>query len=108
MLNFFQALIKKIAELGWLKLYFLKIGGQLASTLLCFDYQNEILLYNSGFDVQRFAHLSPGNVLISYSIHHAIKLGRIRYDFLRGNEVYKFRFGAVVEDLFGLKIVKER
>ena len=108
MLNFFRSLIKRIAESGWLKLYFLEIGGQLASTLLCFDYQNELLLYNSGFDMQRFAHLSPGNVLISYSIQHAIKLGRIRYDFLRGNEVYKFRFGAVVEDVFGVKIVKER
>jgi CelD/BcsL family acetyltransferase involved in cellulose biosynthesis len=108
MLNFFRSLIKKIAALGWLKLYFLEIDGQPASALLCFDYQNEILLYNSGFDGRRFGNLSPGIVLISYSIQHAINLGRIRYDFLRGNEGYKFRFGAVTEDVFGVKIVKER
>jgi hypothetical protein len=101
-------LIKKSAELGWLKFYFVEMDGQPASALLCFDYRNEILVYNSGFNVREFAYLSPGNIIVSYSIQHAIELGRTRYDFLRGDEVYKFRFGAAAEEVFSVKISKER
>ncbi|RME44185.1 MAG: GNAT family N-acetyltransferase [Caldilineae bacterium] len=106
MLAFFRALVRRMAERGWLKLYFVEMNGQPASALLCFDYRNEILVYNSGFNVGEFAHLSPGNIIVSYSIQHAIELGRARYDFLRGDEVYKFRFGAVAEEVFGVKIAR--
>ncbi len=104
MLAFFRAIIRKFAEKGWLKFYFLDINGEPAASLLCFDYRNDILVYNSGFDAEKFGELSPGNVIISYSIRHAIELGRAHYDFLRGDEVYKFRFGAVADEVFGVKI----
>lgn len=107
MLDFFRALTWKMAEAGWLKLYFVEIDGVAASALLCFDYNNEILVYNSGFDMDQFAALSPGNIIVSYSIQHAIELGRARYDFLRGDEIYKFRFGAIAEDVTNIKINKE-
>ncbi len=107
LMAFFKALAKRMAELGYLKLYFVEMDGQLTAALLCFDYQNEILVYNSGFDPTQFQHLSPGNIIISYAIQHAIDLGRTRYDFLRGDEVYKFRFGAVAEDVFNLRLKKE-
>ena len=107
LMAFFKALAKRMTELGYLKLYFVEMDGQLTAALLCFDYQNEILVYNSGFDPTQFQHLSPGNIIISYSIQHAIDLGRGRYDFLRGDEVYKFRFGAMAEDVFNLRLKKE-
>lgn len=107
MIEFFRALIRQMAQKGWLKLYFVDINGVPASALLCFDYQNEILVYNSGFDMEQFAQFSPGNIIVSYSIQHAIELGRARYDFLRGDEIYKFRFGAVAEEVCGLKLKKE-
>jgi CelD/BcsL family acetyltransferase involved in cellulose biosynthesis len=74
--------------------------------MLCFDYNNEFLLYNSGFDPEQFAHLSPGNVLTAYTIQDAIRLGRSRYDFLRGDEIYKFRFGAVAEPVCDLEVYR--
>lgn len=104
--KFFRALSKRMAELGWLKLYLVEIDGQVASALLCFDYNNELLVYNSGFDPGQFGYLSPGNIIVSYSIQHAIELGRSRYDFLRGDEVYKFRFGALAEPVFRVCIQK--
>ena len=108
MIAFFKALVKRFAQLRWLKFYFVEMNGKPASTLLCFDYGNEILVYNSGFDVAEFGHLSPGNIIISYSIQHAIELGRARYDFLRGDEIYKFRFGAVAEDVLGVRVTKNQ
>lgn len=108
MRNFFRALVYRFAELSWLKLYVVDVDGEPASALLCFDYRNEILVYNSGFDMARYGHLSVGNIIVSYSIQHAIALGRARYDFLRGDEVYKFRFGAVAEDVLGVIISKTK
>jgi CelD/BcsL family acetyltransferase involved in cellulose biosynthesis len=107
MITFFREITKKIAEMGDLKLYFVEMDGIRAATLLCFDYQNEILVYNSGYDPEQFAHLSPGIILVAFCIEHAIQLGRSRFDFLRGDEVYKFRFGAEPEPVSRLHILKK-
>lgn len=106
LIRFFQAMAVESARAGWLKLYFIQVDGVKAAAMLCFDYNNEFLLYNSGYDPEQFAHLSPGNVLTSYVIQDAIRLGRQRFDFLRGDEEYKFRFGAEPEPVYDLIISK--
>ena len=106
MIAFFKAATLELAENGWVKLYFIEVNGIKAATLLCFDTDDEILVYNSGYDPEQFASLSPGNVLVSYTIQDAIRLGRSRYDFLRGDEVYKFRFGAEAEPVYDLHITR--
>ena len=103
---FFNALTVEVAKAGWLRLYFIEVDGVKAAAMLCFDYKNEMLLYNSGYDPEQFAHLSPGNVLTSYTIQDSIELGRSRYDFLRGDEVYKFRFGAEPEPVYDVALVR--
>lgn len=106
LIQFFKALAVELAQLGWLKLYFIEVNGVKAAAMLGFDYNNEFLLYNSGFDPEQFSQLSPGNVLTAYTIQDAIRLGRSRYDFLRGDEVYKFRFGAVAEPVYDLEVYR--
>lgn len=106
LIAFFRVIAVEMAQAGWLKLFFIEVNGVKAATLLCFDYDNELLIYNSGYDPDQFANLSPGNVLVSYTIQEAIKLGRRRYDFLRGDEVYKFRFGAEAEPVYDLYVTK--
>ncbi len=92
---FFRALAAMLAQQGWLQLSFLEVAGRPASTYLCFDYGGRILVYNSGYDPTAVPHLSPGWVLLSQLIRHAIDLGRTHFDFLQGNEDYKHRFGGV-------------
>lgn len=106
LIDFFKALAIRLVQAGWFKLYFIELNGIQAAAMLCFDYQNEFLLYNSGYDPEQFAHLSPGNVLTSYTIQDAIRLGRKRYDFLRGDEIYKFRFGAEAEPVYDLEVYR--
>lgn len=106
LIRFFKAMAVELAKAGWLKLYFIEVNGFKAASMLCFDYNNEFLLYNSGFDPEQFANLSPGNVLTAYTIQDALRLGRSRYDFLRGDEVYKFRFGAVAEPVYDLEVYR--
>jgi len=104
LIAFFKALAIELTRQGWFKLYFIEVNGVQAAAMLCFDYNNEFLLYNSGYDPEQFSQLSPGNVLTSYTIQDAIRLGRSRYDFLRGAEDYKFRFGALAEPVYDLEI----
>jgi CelD/BcsL family acetyltransferase involved in cellulose biosynthesis len=104
---FFKAIAAELARAGWLRLYFIEVNGVKAAAMLGFDYNDEFLLYNSGYDPEQFANLSPGNVLTSYTIQDAIRLGRKRYDFLRGDEVYKFRFGAKAEPVYDLEIYRD-
>jgi CelD/BcsL family acetyltransferase involved in cellulose biosynthesis len=43
-------------------------------------------------------------VLLSYVIQDAIARGRPRFDFLRGEERYKFEFGPVSEPVHAITI----
>ncbi len=90
---------------GWLQLAFLEIEGQKAAGYLNFDYGNQIWVYNSGMD-NRFNIYSPGWVLLSYLLQWANEKRRVSFDFMRGNEEYKYRFGAV--DRFVMRARLER
>jgi CelD/BcsL family acetyltransferase involved in cellulose biosynthesis len=94
MQGFFFDVASVLQAKGWLQLTFLEIDGHRAASLLNFDYGNSILVYNSGYDPAQFSYLSPGIVVTARCIEHAIALGRGKFDFLRGDEVYKYRFGA--------------
>ena len=89
-----KAAIHAAFEAGWLQLAFLEVDGEKAAGYLNFDYGNRIWVYNSGLDM-KFADLSPGWVLLAYLIEWAIEHGRSDFDFLRGDEPYKYRFGGV-------------
>jgi CelD/BcsL family acetyltransferase involved in cellulose biosynthesis len=79
---------------GWLQLAFLEAGGRKAAGYLNFDYANHLWIYNSGLSFD-FAELSPGWVLLGHLLQWANEQQRAAFDFMRGNEDYKYRFGAV-------------
>ena len=97
---YFRAIAGALAERGWLQLSFLDVDGQPAASYFCFDYRNEVLVYNSGYDPTASPQLSPGWVLLAELIQNAIAEGRTRFDFLQGNEDYKHRFGGVDEAVY--------
>ena len=76
-----------------LQLSFLEIEGQKAASYFCFDYHNQILVYNSGFN-SKFKNYSPGWVLLGSLLQWANENKREVFDFMRGNEEYKYRFGG--------------
>jgi CelD/BcsL family acetyltransferase involved in cellulose biosynthesis len=90
---------------GWLQLAFLEVDGQKAAGYLNFDYLNRIWVYNSGID-QRFLELSPGWVLLGYLLQWANENKRLEFDFMRGNEEYKYRFGAVDSFVVRAKVTR--
>lgn len=96
----------ELAKENLVKLYFLDVNGDPAATLFIFDYQDQFLLYNSGFDAYQYGYLGVGNAIILHTLKEAIALGKKRYDFMRGSEPYKFLFGAKSEPLFDLHLTQ--
>jgi CelD/BcsL family acetyltransferase involved in cellulose biosynthesis len=90
---------------GWLWLAFLEIGGQKAAGSFNFDYNNRLWGYNSGVN-RGFIELSPGWVLLSHTLQWACEHGRSEFDFMRGNEEYKYRFGARDRSVMRGKVVR--
>ncbi|MDZ4764973.1 MAG: GNAT family N-acetyltransferase [Chloroflexota bacterium] len=100
--DFFCAVVPLMAARGWLKMSFLHVDGEAVAAYCDFDYNGKILVYNSGLLPERYSNLSTGIVLLAYNIRHAIETGHHIFDFLRGNETYKYRMGAVDTTVYKL------
>ncbi len=61
---------------------------------MSFETDDAVLYYNAGVDPEA-RDLSPGVVMVERLVRRAIDRGAGRMDFLRGNEPYKYEWGAV-------------
>ena len=104
MRRFFHAVGHAAQRAGWLQLSFLEVNGAQAAAYMNFDYRNHIMVYNSGLDPQGFHWLSPGIVLVGDLIQRAIENKRDVFDFLRGDEDYKYRLGGQDTHIYRLRI----
>lgn len=93
-LAFFKRIVPIAFERGWLQMSFLTINDEAAAAYINFIYNGHVLVYNSGLLPDRYGHLSPGIVLLAYNIQYAIQHGQKVFDFLRGDENYKYRMGG--------------
>ena len=91
---------------GWLQLAFLEVDGVKAAGYLNFDYGNHIYVYNSGLDFN-YGDLSPGWVLLGYLLQWANENSRAEFDFMRGDEDYKVKFGGVKRDVMRVSVGKK-
>jgi CelD/BcsL family acetyltransferase involved in cellulose biosynthesis len=90
---FFTTMVSSLAEQGNVRLSFLEINGVRTGTTLCFDYNNDISLYNSAYD-PAYSSLSVSLLLKVFNIRDAVEHGKKRFDFLSGNEPYKYDLGG--------------
>ena len=93
-LDFFRRIVPAVQARGWLQMNFLTVGAERAAAYINFLYGDRVLVYNSGLNHQQYGQLSPGIVLLAYNIQYAIEKGYRVYDFLRGDEAYKYRMGG--------------
>jgi len=105
--RFFECVVPKVAGQGWLQLSFLTVRGKPAAAYLNFVYNNRVLVYNSGLDPLNHGHLSPGIVLLGRLIEYAIQQGYEAFDFLRGDEAYKYDMGGRDTNVYQLQIAKD-
>ena len=97
--------IQNAHKYGYLWLAFLEIEGAKTAASLNFDYRNKLWGYNSGVSREHM-ELSPGWVLMAHTIQWCCENGRYEFDFMRGDEEYKYRFGGVNKYVMRVKITK--
>lgn len=88
----------RLAADGLLRLYRLRLGGRAIAVMLMLRSRDTASYYLSGFD-PTYARFSPGTALIGSAIADAVEQGAITFDFLRGGEAYKYRWGAEDREL---------
>lgn len=91
MRKFHRRVASNFLKNDWLRLYCLRVGEKVIALIYCFQYNNVLSFYTSGYDLS-WRKYSPGNQIIAYSIRRAIEEKASKYDFLRGDESYKYRW----------------
>lgn len=98
-LDFHERLAVRSSERNASFLVRATVDGELVGALYGFADPARLHYYQSGWDPS-FEKASLGSVLIGDAIALAVERGATTFDFLRGDEPYKLRFGAeAVEDL---------
>lgn len=91
---------------GPVELHFLTVGGRRIAAGILVDDGRRLMFWNAGVDSEA-RDLSPGVVLAARCIQLALERGREAFDFLRGNEPYKYEWGAVDEPIQRLLVRRD-
>ena len=93
---FFRRLFEEYGPDGSLRLAFLTVGERRIAAGIHFRTADGYLYYNAGVDPEA-RDLSPGVLMIAAYVQRATAEGCRRLDFLRGDEPYKYEWGATDE-----------
>ncbi len=88
-----------------LLLAFFLVDENKAAGYLSFDYIDQLWVYNSGIN-NNFVEYSPGWVLLGELLKWSIEHGKKAFDFMRGDEDYKIRFGAKKRDVMRVTLTR--
>lgn len=94
----FRVLAERFVPDGTFRLHELHVGGMLAASTVSLVHRRTWGLYNSAFD-PAVAAFAPGVVLVNLLIGAAAEEGCTVFDLLRGDESYKYRYGAADREL---------
>ncbi|MFO7962110.1 MAG: GNAT family N-acetyltransferase [Nitriliruptoraceae bacterium] len=91
--RWFRALAEEFVEDGTFRLHELHVGQLPAATTVSLVHRGTWGLYNSAFD-PTLATFAPGVVMVHLVMGEAADQGHRIFDLLRGDEPYKYRYGA--------------
>ena len=100
--RFHREVCQQFLENNWLRLWRLKCDGRAACVLLSYFWNGKYWFFIGGFEPE-LMRWSVGTCLFARVFQEAIAEGASEFDFLRGAEDYKYRFGAVDREHVNLK-----
>jgi len=89
--RFHGRVVKALASSGAVRIFSLQCDGKTVAALYCLFYDDRLMYYQAGFDVA-YENQSVGLVLLGMVLQHSHEQGYGEFDFLRGEEEYKFRW----------------
>jgi CelD/BcsL family acetyltransferase involved in cellulose biosynthesis len=99
---FHRQTARQLLRLGILRFYGIRFEDRLISTLYCFFEREAAYCYLQGFD-PAYSSLSVGSLLLGEAISDALREGKKRVDFLRGQEAYKYSWGVKDAPTFAIQ-----
>ena len=93
--QWFADVSKRLLDAGLLRLHTLSVDDKVIAAIYCMTSGGTTIYYLGGFD-QQYHKWSPGMLATRAAMLHAVGVDKSHtFDFLRGNEPYKYRWGAV-------------
>lgn len=98
LIEFHRRVVTGLTTAGLIRFDELWLDGECRSSIYALGDGDTFYYYNSGYD-PAFGRLSVGLVLLGLSIKAACERGVTTYDFLRGDETYKFDWATRSNEL---------
>jgi CelD/BcsL family acetyltransferase involved in cellulose biosynthesis len=105
--GFLQRVAPTLVAQGDFYMHELWLQGKPAAWLFMFRSREGPMLYNSAFD-SSLRDWGPGSKCLCMAIRDAIEKKAGNFNFLRGSEDYKFRYGCKSVDLLKISLVRKR
>ena len=91
--NFFEKLLFNFADVSQLRILSLYDGEKLISACIVIDYNETYFLYNNAYSLM-YNTFSVGLISKIYAIKESLERNKNNFNFLRGNERYKYHLGG--------------
>lgn len=104
--RFFTEIAIHHAKKKQMNLSFVEMNGVRVAASFCFDYGDYTFLYNSGYDTG-FSSFSVGLICNALVIKSSINQGKKFFDFLRGDERYKYHLGGTDKSVYKIVLSKK-
>lgn len=105
---FIPRLMKKCAEMGWLRLGLVYVDNEPVATQLWIVNENKAAIYKLAYK-QRFSHLSVGSLLTARLMEHVIDIDRVQeVDYLSGDDSYKRNWMSHRRERWGIMALNPR
>ncbi|HEX2865892.1 MAG TPA: GNAT family N-acetyltransferase [Ignavibacteriales bacterium] len=105
--NFHKDAAAKMFHSGILRLYVLRHNGKIIASVYSLIKNEKLYNYIGGFDPD-LAKFSPGSVILLDIIEKAISEGIKEFDFLRGEEDYKYKWTTEERHNYRMLIKKKK
>jgi hypothetical protein len=89
--KFHKEIAQLFAEHRWLRIYILWFDEVPVAYIYGYLYNNVFWYYQTAFDLE-YQKYGPGSIALQMTIESVINEGAKEFDFLRGDEAYKFHF----------------
>lgn len=103
--SFHREVARRFLRARMLMFHGIRMGGQLIAVIYGYRVCDRIYSYLSGFDPE-YAKKSVGAISIGYAVQRSIESGCDAFDFLQGQEPYKYTWGACDQGCFVRRIMK--
>lgn len=103
--TFHREVARRFLQARMLMLYGIRMGADLIAVIYGYRVCGRIYSYLSGFDPE-YARKSVGAISIGYAVERAMQNGCHAFDFLQGQEAYKYTWGGRDLPCYARRIVK--